>query len=162
VLTERLGIPVYSSLDSLCVERAGTIDVITAHFVLEHVTDLRGAFETFRTLLKPDGVLYFSVPNIRSWEARLFNRRWHGLDAPRHLVFPDTVHFEGLAAEFGFSTPQTSFAAFPNTLAASLATLFTGHCHALLMMGLILPSWLVALAAPSGTRIIQMKKEKES
>lgn len=156
-LSERLGVPVYSSTETLCEERAGTVDVITAHFVLEHVPDLRGTFETFRTLLKPGGRLYIAVPNIRSWEARLFGRYWHGLDAPRHLVFPDAAHFRALAAASGFEITQISFAAFPNTLAASLATLLTGRCHPVLLAGFTFPCWLAALVAPSGTRIIGMK-----
>jgi len=161
-LAGQTGVPVDSSAETLCAERSGTVDVITAHYVLEHVEDLRGTFKTFRTLLKPGGTLYIAVPNIRSWEARLFRQRWHGLDAPRHLVFPEAVHFEKLAKESGFNTPQFSFAAFPNTLSASLATLLTGRCHPALLMGFILPCWLVALAAPQGTLIIQMVRENNS
>jgi SAM-dependent methyltransferase len=158
-LSEQLNAPVYSSAEKLCAEHAGEPDVITAHFVLEHVNDLHGAFKTFQTLLKPGGLLYIAVPNVRSWEARLFKRLWHGLDAPRHLVFPEAGHFETLAEKYGFSAPQISFAAFPNTLAASLATLLTGRSHPALLMGFILPCWLVALAAPQGTLIVRMVRK---
>jgi SAM-dependent methyltransferase len=162
-LSEQLNIPVYSSLEQLCAECAGTLDVITTHYVLEHVDNLCGAFENFRTLLKPGGTLYIAVPNIRSWESRLFKKRWHGLDAPRHLVFPEAAHFITLAEEYGFDTPQFSFAAFPNTLAASLATVLSGRCHPVLLMGFILPGWLMALAAPQGTLIIRMvRKDKDN
>ncbi len=156
-LSKRLGVPVYSSAGKLRAERAGTIDIITAHYVLEHVPDLHGAFDLFRSLLKPGGLLYVVVPNIHSWEARLFKRRWHGLDAPRHLVFPAAAHFERLAEEFGFDAPQVAFAAFPNTLAGSLATVFAGRCRPALLMGLTLPSWLLALAAPSGTLRVRLR-----
>lgn len=155
-LAERLNMPIYSSMEKLRQDLAGKLDVITTHFTLEHVADLRGAYETFQTLLKPGGTLYIAVPNIRSWEAALFRRRWHGLDAPRHLIFPEAVHFKTLAEEYGFSIPHFSFAAFPNTLAGSLATLFSGRCHPTLLMGLIVPSWMIALAAPQGTLIIRM------
>lgn len=159
-LSQQLRVPVYSSSKKLCEERAGTLDVITAHYVLEHVEDLCGAFETFRTLLKPGGVLYVAVPNIRSWEARLFKQRWHGLDAPRHLVFPDAGHFTTLARTCGFNAPKVSFAAFPNTLAASLATVLAGRCRPVLLMGFILPSWLAALVAPQGTLVVQMVRKE--
>jgi SAM-dependent methyltransferase len=158
-LSEQLNAPVYSSPEKLCAERTGTLDIITAHYVLEHVNDLRGAFETFQTLFKPGGLLYIAVPNIRSWEARLFKQRWHGLDAPRHLVFPEAVHFKTLAEKYGFSVSQISSAAFPNTLAASLATVLSGRCQPVLLMGLIVPSWLTALAAPQGTLIIRMVRK---
>jgi SAM-dependent methyltransferase len=158
-LSEQLNAPVYSSIEKLCAERARKLDIITAHYVLEHVNDLCGAFGTFKTLLKPGGLLYIAVPNIRSWEARLFKPRWHGLDAPRHLVFPEAVHFKTLAEKYGFSVSQISFAAFPNTLAASLATVLSGRCRPALLMGLIIPSWLAALAAPQGTLIIRMVRK---
>jgi SAM-dependent methyltransferase len=158
-LTQHLGVPVYSSAEALCAERADTFDRVTAHYVLEHVADLHGTFETFRTLLRPGGLLYVAVPNIRSWEARLFKHRWHGLDAPRHLVFPEPAHFEKLATRHGFGSPQITFATFPNTLAASLATVVTGRCHPLLLMALVSASWPVALFAPSGTLIARFIKK---
>lgn len=160
-LSEQMDVPVYSSLEKLCAERAAAFDQVTAHYVLEHVDDLPGVFQTFRTLLKPAGVLHLAVPNIRSWEARLFKHRWHGLDAPRHLVFPEAAHFKMLAKTYGFRISQIAFAMFPNTLAASLATVLLGRCHPVLLMGFILPSWLISLAAPQGTLILRMvKKDK--
>ncbi|NOU36684.1 MAG: class I SAM-dependent methyltransferase [Kiritimatiellaceae bacterium] len=155
-LSSQLNMPIYSSTEKLCQELAGTLNIITAHFVLEHVSDLRGAFTTFQTLLKPGGTLYIAVPNIRSWESLLFKKRWHGLDAPRHLIFPEASHFKTLAEEYGFGVPQISFAAFPNTLAASLATMLAGRCQPVLLMGLIVPGWLVALGAPQGTLAVRM------
>ena len=155
-LSARINIPIYSSSENLRQELAGKIDLITAHFVIEHIPDLHEAFQTFQTLLIPGGTLYIVVPNIRSWETRLFKKLWHGLDAPRHLVFPEPVHFRMLADHYGFYVDGTSFAAFPNTLAASLATVLSWGCHSIILMGLILPCWLVSLCAPQGTRVIRM------
>jgi SAM-dependent methyltransferase len=157
-LSALLDVPIFSSTENLRQELAGKIDLITAHFVLEHVSDFQEAFQTFQTLLKLGGTLYVAVPNIRSWEINLFKKFWHGLDAPRHLAFPDPVHFKMLTDRYGFNIGGTSFAAFPNTLAGSLATVLSGRCHPLLFMGLILPCWLVSLCAPQGTLIIQMVK----
>ncbi len=159
-LSRRLNAKIYSSTENVRQELAGKIDIITAHFVLEHVSDLRETFKTFQILLRPGGILYVAVPNIRSWESRLFKKRWHGLDAPRHLVFPEPVHFEMLADQFEFNIINTSFAAFPNTLAASLATILSGRCHQLILMALIIPAWLISLWAPQSTRVIQMTKLK--
>jgi hypothetical protein len=36
-------------------------------------------------LLRPNGILVISVPNIVSVQARIFRRRWYHLDVPRHL-----------------------------------------------------------------------------
>lgn len=158
-LSRQLDVPIYSSTAQLRAERAGAMNVVTAHFVLEHANDLHDAFNTFSAVLKPGGLLHIAVPNISSWEARLFKKRWHGLDPPRHLVFPEAVHLKTLARDYGFSALHVSFAAFPNTLAASLATALSGRCQSALLLGFILPCWLVVLAAPQGTLIIQMTKD---
>lgn len=157
-LRQRLGLPVYNSTQVLRAECAVSFDVVTAHFVVEHVSNLHDTFATFSSVLKPGGLLHVAVPNIRSWEARLFKKQWHGLDAPRHLVFPEKSHFGSLANRYGFMEPCFGYAAFPNTLAASLATLVTGRCHPLLLTALVPFCWPVALAAPQGTLTVQMRK----
>ncbi|WP_349358021.1 methyltransferase domain-containing protein [Stappia sp.] len=42
---------------------AGRFDVITAHFVLEHIADPVAVFETLRRCLAPKGRLFFTVPD---------------------------------------------------------------------------------------------------
>lgn len=153
-------IKVYSDCASLRVDHMGKIDVITAHFVIEHLVELHNSFALFCDLLKPGGSLHISVPNIRSWEARLFKRKWHGLDPPRHISFPDLAAFTRLALDHGFEPPQKRYAIFPNTLAASIVTALTGGYHGALFQLLILPSWLVAALAPSGTEVFTLKKAK--
>jgi SAM-dependent methyltransferase len=68
-------------------------DVVTMWHVLEHMPDPIAALSIVEHVLKPGGLLLFGVPNIASFEARVFGRRWFSLDAPRHLVHfsPDTA-----------------------------------------------------------------------
>lgn len=77
-------------------------DVITMWDVLEHVHDPTATLNEISRILKPDGLLLVRVPNLASWDAKLFDRHWAGFDAPRHLyVFtPQTV--EQLLAQTGF------------------------------------------------------------
>lgn len=89
----------------------------------------------------------------------MFKQQWHGLDAPRHLVFPEKTHFENLADRYGFHVPRFGYAAFPNTLAASLATVLTGRCHPLLLTALAPFCWPVALAAPQAILTVRMNKD---
>ena len=60
-------------------------DAITLWHVFEH---LREPFETLRVahdLLDEGGVLFLSMPNHESWQARIFGTSWFHLDPPRHL-----------------------------------------------------------------------------
>jgi 2-polyprenyl-3-methyl-5-hydroxy-6-metoxy-1,4-benzoquinol methylase len=84
-----LNIPIHNQRFAEADLPEGSFDVITMWNVLEHldhpVEDLRLAVR----LLRPGGLLVFSVPNIESLEARLFGPYWLGWDLPRHLyLFP--------------------------------------------------------------------------
>jgi|YNPNPStandDraft_1061719.scaffolds.fasta_scaffold56234_1 ubiquinone/menaquinone biosynthesis C-methylase UbiE len=60
-------------------------DVVTLWHVLEHIYDPLSALKKIHRLLKPDGLLVFTTPNLESLDARLFGPFWIGYDLPRHL-----------------------------------------------------------------------------
>jgi SAM-dependent methyltransferase len=126
-LSARLGLTVYSDRGRMLQERAGRVDAVTLHFVLEHVLDLHGTLADAHELLRPGGRLYLVVPEIRSFEARIFGARWHGLDPPRHISFPDEAALTRLAQRHGFSISERRPVPFPNGFAASLPVLLTGR-----------------------------------
>lgn len=68
-------------------------DVVTMWDVLEHVFDPTSTLNEIHRILKPQGLLLIRVPNVDTWDARLFGRYWAGYDAPRHtFVFsPETL-----------------------------------------------------------------------
>jgi 2-polyprenyl-3-methyl-5-hydroxy-6-metoxy-1,4-benzoquinol methylase len=74
-------------------------DIVVIHHVLEHVNDLFGTLNTINKILKPDGVIFIGVPNLKSIGYKL-NR------AISFMTFnvPDIV--EGIEHTFGF-TPKT-------------------------------------------------------
>lgn len=60
-------------------------DVILMKHVLEHLNDPLRTLEEARRILKDEGVLIISVPNVQSVEARVFGKYWEGFELPRHL-----------------------------------------------------------------------------
>jgi SAM-dependent methyltransferase len=63
----------------------GSLDVITAFDLVEHVYQPRALMAKVSEWLKPGGIFVAQVPNIDSWEARAFRSYWYGLELPRHL-----------------------------------------------------------------------------
>lgn len=126
-LGDTLSIPVYSSEQALIEDYSGKADVVTMHFVMEHVTDLNRTFEVIGKLLKPGGTFHFVVPNIASWEAKFFGTKWHGLDAPRHISFPSIKSVMQLAERWGFDVAAETPSPFPNGIAGSLPVVATGR-----------------------------------
>ena len=53
-----------------------SFDMICLWDVIEHLTDPKGSLEIIRDLLKPDGVLLINYPDIDTWQARLFGKRF--------------------------------------------------------------------------------------
>jgi hypothetical protein len=70
--------------------------------VLEHLPDPQPYLEAARELLAPHGRLIVQVPNAASWQARIFGRRWNGLDVPRHLHDFRAADLAALVSRSGF------------------------------------------------------------
>jgi len=76
---------------------ANSFDVITCSDVLEHLYEPQEVLRKVYKWLKPNGIFYVFVPNILSWEARVFRSHWYGLDLPRHLQHFSTASLTNLA-----------------------------------------------------------------
>ena len=126
-LTTQLGLPIYADMDELVRRHGGAVDIVTMHFVLEHLTDLDAALTNVRLLLKPGAKFYYVVPDPSSFEARLFGKRWHNLDPPRHVSFPNSETARRLAARHGLEVVAERPIPFPNGFAASLPVVLTGR-----------------------------------
>jgi predicted TPR repeat methyltransferase len=157
-LEKSLNLPIYSDEQTLLRDYKGKADVVTMHFVLEHLTDINRAFETVQKLLKPDGVFYFIIPNISSWEARLFGKKWHSLDAPRHISFPEAQAIRQLSERWGFKITKCRGMPFPNGVAGSIPVVLTGSFKFSIFL-LFLPfGILLSRIFPSGTAAYWLKK----
>lgn len=63
----------------------GYFDAITVNHVIEHVPDPIGLLRECRRVLKPEGKLVVTTPNINSLGRRTFDEAWLHWDPPRHL-----------------------------------------------------------------------------
>lgn len=158
ILAERLGVEVMSDPVVLCSRHAGSFDVITLHFVVEHLTEPLRTFDALRRLLKLGGIIRYVVPNISSWEFRLFRRRWHSLDAPRHIAFPNSIHARRLAEKSSLTFEGESSTPFPNGFGGSLPTALLGRFNVNAFL-LTLPfSLLMTRLFPSGNKAYLLRR----
>jgi SAM-dependent methyltransferase len=75
-------------------------DAVTLWDVLEHTHYPLASLQEINRILKPGGLLIFSLPEVNSHDARRFGPAWIGYDTPRHLyLFPG----ESLALLFAHS-----------------------------------------------------------
>ena len=79
-----------------------SFDIVTMFHVMEHVTNPREVLAEVARILRPDGKVILQVPNIDSWQFRLFGARWYGLDIPRHLIDYSKDSMINLLRDSGF------------------------------------------------------------
>jgi 2-polyprenyl-3-methyl-5-hydroxy-6-metoxy-1,4-benzoquinol methylase len=63
----------------------GRFDVVSLWHVLEHLPDPDRALRDCARWLADGGLLLLAVPNLDSWQARVFGGAWFHLDPPFHL-----------------------------------------------------------------------------
>lgn len=84
-------------------------DVVTLWSALEHMNEPRENLIEARRIIKKGGTLIVQVPNVSSYQARLFGGRWFALDAPRHRYHFTLETLGRLLAETGFEIYRTTF-----------------------------------------------------
>lgn len=81
---------------------AESFDVVTLFHVMEHVANPREVLSEARRILRPGGAIVLQVPNIDSWQFRVFGSKWYGLDIPRHVIDYSKAAMLRLLRDAGF------------------------------------------------------------
>ena len=80
-----------------------SFDVATMWHSLEHTPQPAEVLAALRTVLKPRGILFVSVPNIDSLQARTGGNFWTYLDVPHHLCHFTPRGLDTLLRKSGFA-----------------------------------------------------------
>jgi 2-polyprenyl-3-methyl-5-hydroxy-6-metoxy-1,4-benzoquinol methylase len=98
-------------------------DVVTLWDVLEHTFDPLAIMNEIKRILKPNGLVAFSIPNPKSTWAKRFGAAWIGYDSPRHLYLFHNKSLALLLAQSGFDlVEQSHFLETYHTWVASFHT----------------------------------------
>ena len=105
---QREGIECYQGDVDAVVQRLepGSYDAVLFRHVLEHLYHPVTTLRRLHGVLKGGGILYITVPDFGSWEARIFGRYWRGLDLPRHVCHFDVPTLSRLLQKTGFDLLQ--------------------------------------------------------
>ncbi len=107
--------------DGKAVATLGTFDVVIFADVLEHLVDPRGTLRAIRELLRPNGVIVYSIPNMGHLSVRLdlmggrFSYTETGLLDKTHLHYYDAHEIEDMftAAGYGILTEDPVVSEYP-------------------------------------------------
>jgi 2-polyprenyl-3-methyl-5-hydroxy-6-metoxy-1,4-benzoquinol methylase len=154
----------------------GNFDVITSFDLLEHVYQPREFLAKIHSWLKPGGIYFVALPNIDSWEARIFGTYWYGLELPRHLTHFSLRSLRHVMNVVGFhelSLTTTSVSYIDNSinylyikfltvLGLSPRSAAKVHTHSVIyraarkmaQLGLIAPFGILAARAQAGASMV--------
>lgn len=90
-----------TNLESLDLSEE-SIDAFIMWDVLEHLPNPKQTLARIHKLLGLKGMLFFSIPNLQSFDRYLFNKYWIGWDAPRHFFLYDNETIRVLLKNTGF------------------------------------------------------------
>ncbi|MFH1314608.1 MAG: class I SAM-dependent methyltransferase [Candidatus Eisenbacteria bacterium] len=113
--------------DNLDLLSRGYFDVIRLSHILEHLRDPIGALKRLRPLLKPDGRIVVSIPNLESTAARILGRDCTMLNIPRHLYFFSPAVLETVLMKSGFTVTHKRGKDSPGMAMGSLGRIQRGQ-----------------------------------
>jgi SAM-dependent methyltransferase len=64
----------------------GSLDTITMHHVIEHISDPVDVLRECYRILKPSGILVIVTPNLNALGRHLMGMSWRGWEVPRHFT----------------------------------------------------------------------------
>jgi len=79
-----------------------SFNLVLASHLIEHLNDPRSFLNETRRILKPDGRVFITTPNIRGFQARLMGGRWRSAIFD-HLYLFSTRTLTAMLAETGFA-----------------------------------------------------------
>ncbi|MFC1578164.1 class I SAM-dependent methyltransferase [Thermodesulfobacteriota bacterium] len=105
-------------------EQLKNFDAVIMCHILEHIYHPQETLKTISNILSENGVVYISIPNIGSVEARLFGRHWRGLELPRHVIHYDRKTISALLSQNGFKIVRIKNQIFPSSIIESIGHKF--------------------------------------
>jgi SAM-dependent methyltransferase len=79
------------------IEFSHVYDAIILNNVLEHLPDPDQTLKRAEQLLTPRGLVFIEVPNIASFQFKLFRKFWFPLQIPQHLFHFSSASLQGIA-----------------------------------------------------------------
>jgi SAM-dependent methyltransferase len=105
---------------------SASFDLILFRHSLEHVHDPVGVLREAHRLLRNGGLLVVLLPNIGSWEAKMFSKWWVALELPWHLYHFDKSSLRAVLEKSGFKCTSMQTSLGSGTFMTSLGLTFGG------------------------------------
>ncbi|MCG3176726.1 MAG: Ubiquinone biosynthesis O-methyltransferase [Candidatus Omnitrophica bacterium] len=113
---DRYGIEVFTGTLEEARYPDRSFDAVVMNDFIEHVTDPRATLREARRILKNDGVLYISTPDIDSLLSRVLGARWWGINK-YHLYYFSRRTLEKMFSAVGLR--RVRYSSYPRVFSAA-------------------------------------------
>ncbi len=143
-------------------------DLITFHYVVEHLREPRKTLQAASRLLRPGGWAVILSPIVTGWQSRWLGTRWSGVtEAPRHVTLPSPEGIRRLlsacglwlhAWESGSPLDEAEMFALSLLPSSSTAIACTATGTAVRMLYRLGGAFLVLLSLPAAYLACQLRR----
>jgi SAM-dependent methyltransferase len=102
-----------------------SFDIVTLFHVMEHLPEPGEMLQEVKRILVPGGRVVLQVPNIDSWQRKIFGPYWYGLDIPRHVIDYSPSSMTRLLEKSGFELTRIRHFNLRDNAPALVSSLFT-------------------------------------
>jgi 2-polyprenyl-3-methyl-5-hydroxy-6-metoxy-1,4-benzoquinol methylase len=99
-----LNISIYD--DVFNCEHYNTFQIITLWHVLEHLPDIHANIKHLKKILAKGGRILFALPNVDSFDSKIYKEYWAAYDVPRHLYHFNQNTFKKLMKQHGMEVKK--------------------------------------------------------
>lgn len=124
---EILGLNIFTGILEDAEFEGEFFDVVLLNNVLEHLSDPATTLKEINRILKNDGKVIISIPNVDSFEAKHFKKYWTAWDLPRHLYHFSPVTIKSILNKTGFEVLDIEYDNNPNIILSSFKYVFQDY-----------------------------------
>ena len=104
-LTDTVGVRTHQGNEILpLLDQIDPCDVVALWHVVEHLPDPWSVLQAVSDKLNPGGILIIATPNPDCWQFKVQRKRWHHIDAPRHVLLIPFLTLSSQLEQFGLQT----------------------------------------------------------
>lgn len=107
-VADRFGYNARVGLFDASTYESDSFDWVTLDQVLEHMESPVTALQGIAAILKADGRIVISVPNVNGWGSKVFGRKWINWHTPYHLNFFSKKSMRSAARQCGLILETTT------------------------------------------------------
>lgn len=94
-------------------------DLIIVRHVLEHLNNPLESLTNIRKLLKNNGKVYVTLPNVETFEKKFFGTDWFAWEVPRHMFHFNPKTLSLIAKKSGLKIKRIKYSITPNNIIKS-------------------------------------------